>query len=400
MTNKLFMENPYLRNIDAKIIEKKYRDKKYYLKLDRTIFYPHLSGGQPGDIGTFNNIPVIETVEDNDSIIYVLEENINGQDVKISIDWDNRFDLMQQHSGQHLLSYSFEKLLNGHTVGFYIGKEYVYVDIDIQNITESQIQQVEYLANKIIQSNFRIKSYFVNEEELSKLNLRNEPSVTSNIRVVEIDGLDYSPCGGTHLYNTGELGLIKIRKWEHNRGNTRVEFVSGNRAFEDYSWKHDYIKELGLLLSSKDKDILNNVNKLYENREELEKTNRSLREQLYNITADKYLSGSKTVNDIKYIMEEPEDMNFKDLSYISTYLNKHNEKLVQIYGLYNDSEGQFFISRSNDFNINLKKILEEITHEFEIKGGGSPYTVQGACSSDDLKPIIEQFYNKIKENKI
>lgn len=400
MTNKLYMENPYLRDIDAKILEKKYRDKKYYIKLDRTIFFPHLSGGQPGDKGTINGINIIESIEDNENIIHIVEENINGQDVSISINWENRFDLMQQHSGQHLLSYCFEKLLNGNTVGFYIGKEYVYVDIDIQNITESEITQVEYLANKIIQSNFMIKSYFVDENQLSKMNLRKQSTVSSNIRIVEIDGLDYSPCGGTHLYNTGELGLIKIRKWEHNRSNTRIEFVSGNRAFDDYSWKHSYIKEIGLLLSSKDRDILNNVNKIYSQREDLEKENRNLREQLYQIKANEYLSESKTINSIKYIMREPENMNFKDISYISTYLINNNNKLIQIYGLYNDSGGQFFVSRSNDLNINLKEILEEISKEYEIKGGGSPNTVQGGSSSADLKPIIELFYHKISKNKI
>lgn len=400
MTNKLYMENPYLRNIDAKITEKKYRDKKYYIKLDRTIFYPHLSGGQPGDKGTINGIDIIETIEDNEDIIYVIEENINGQDVHISIDWENRFDLMQQHSGQHLLSYCFAKLLNGNTVGFYIGKEYVTVDIDIQNIAESEISQIEYLANKIIQSNFKIKSYFVDENQLAKLDLRKEPTVNSNIRIVEIDGLDYSPCGGTHLYNTGELGLIKIRKWEHNRSNTRIEFISGNRAFNDYSWKHNFIKEIGLLLSSKDKDILNNVNKIYSQKEELEKENRNLRENLYQLKANEYLSESKSINNINYIMREPENMNFKDISYISTYLNNNNEKLVQIYGLYTDLGGQFFVSRSADLNVNLKEILVDISKEYEIKGGGSPNTVQGGSSSDDLEAIIKMFYNNISKNKI
>lgn len=400
MTNKLYMENPYLREIDAKIIEKKYRDRKYYIKLDRTIFYPHLSGGQPGDKGTINGIEILESLEDNGDIIHVVEENITSQDVHISIDWENRFDLMQQHSGQHLLSYSFNKLFNGQTVGFYIGKEYVYIDIDIENISDAEIGQVEFLANKIIQSNFQIKSYFVDHSELSKLNLRKEPVVHSNIRIVEMDSLDYSPCGGTHLYNTGELGLIKIRKWEHNRGNTRVEFVCGNRAFNDYSWKNDYIKKIGLLLSSKDKDILNNVNKIYDLKDELEKENRNLRGELYEYKANRYLSESKSINGINYIMIEPENIDLKDISYISTYLNNNNTNLVQIYGLYNDTLGQFFVSRSRDLDIDLQRILKEISEEYEIKGGGSSSTVQGGTSSDQLKDVVQSFYNKIKANEI
>lgn len=400
MTNKLYMENPYLKEIHAKILEKKYRDKKYYIKLDRTIFYPHLSGGQPGDKGTINGYEVLETIEDNGDIIHVVEENISGVDVHLSINWNNRFDLMQQHSGQHLLSYSFDKLFNGQTVGFYISKDYVYIDIDIENITEAEIYQVEILSNKIIQSNFMIKSYFVDKEQLESLPLRKAPVVDSHIRIVEIDGLDYSPCGGTHLYNTGELGLIKIRKWEHNKGNTRIEFVCGNRAFEDYSWKHDYIKEIGLLLSSKDKDILFKVTKLFEAKEELEKDNRKIKASLYQYISQDFLSQSQLINGINYIMVDAEDMNFKDISYISTYLNNNSEKLIQIYGFSNDFEGQFFVSRSKDLDINLKVILEEIAKEYEIKGGGSPNTIQGGSSAEDLKSIIQMFFEKLKQNKL
>ncbi len=400
MTHKLYMENPYLKEIEARIVEKKNRDNKYYIKLNRTIFYPHLSGGQPGDKGTINGYEVIETLEDNGDIIHVVEENINGVDVHIKIDWDNRWDMMQQHSGQHLLSYSFDKLFNGKTVGFYIGKDYVYIDIDNEHITESEIKQVELFSNKIIQSNFQIKSYFANDAELSKLPLRKDPSVSSNIRIVEIDSLDYSPCGGTHLYNTGELGLIKIRKWEHNKGNTRVEFVCGNRAFKDYSWKHDYIKDIALLLSSKDIDILDKVNKIYNAKEELEKDNRKMKGELYEYKSKDLLSRVKDINGIKYIMVEPENMDFKDISYISTYLNNSNEKLVQLYGIFNDSEGQFFVSRSKDLDFDLRDILKDISKEYEIKGGGSPNSVQGGSNSENLKSIIELFYNKIKENKI
>ena len=194
--------------------------------------------------------------------------------------------------------------------------------------------------------------------------------------------------------------LIKIRKWEHNKGNTRIEFVCGNRAFEDYSWKHDYIKEIGLLLSSKDKDILLKVTKLFEAKEELEKDNRKIKSSLYQYIAQDFLSQSQLINGIKYIMVETKDMDFKDISYISTYLNNNSEKLIQIYGLSNDFEGQFFVSRSKDLDINLKVILEEIAKEYEIKGGGSPNTVQGGSSAEDLKSIIQMFFEKLKQNKL
>lgn len=390
------MENPYLKEIDAKIIEKRYRNSKYYIKLNRTIFYPHLSGGQPGDIGTINGLEVLETFEDNDDIIYVVNENINVDNVKVVIDWDNRMDLMQQHTGQHLLSSCFHRLFNYETVGFYVGKEYVYVDITCEELSEEEALQVEILANKIIQSNFQIKSYFVEKDELSKLPLIKAPAVNSDIRIVEIDGIDYNPCGGTHLNNTGELGLIKIRRWEKNKGNTRIEFVCGTRAINDYLWKSKYIKEIGLLLSSKDKDVLDKVEKLYNHRDELEKEIRDLREKNNQYKAMSYLSDGFKIGEVNCIFKELENVDFKEISYISSYLNERH-KLIQIYALYNGDKSQFFISRTKDLDLNLQSILKALSEEFQIKGGGSPHTVQGGISKEDLSNFVSKFKDSILE---
>ena len=166
MTEKIYLENPYLRQIDARIVEKKYLNNKYYIKTNRTIFYPNLAGGQPGDKGTINGVEVLDTYEEGNDIIHVIKDNIHSDKAQLSIDWENRFDYMQQHSGQHLLSAVFYKLYNGETVGFYIGKEYVYIDIDIPSASEIHIEKIEEFANKIIFSNFQIKSYIIEKEDM------------------------------------------------------------------------------------------------------------------------------------------------------------------------------------------------------------------------------------------
>lgn len=396
MTNKIYMENSYLRELEAEVLEKKYTNNKYYIKLNRTIFYPNLSGGQPGDKGTLNGVEILEAYEDGNDIVHVLNNNITGNKAIISIDWDNRLDLMQQHSGQHLLSSVFYKLYNGETVGFNISKEYVYIDITIPNLSEEEAEKVDYLANRIIYSNFNIKSYFASEEEIEKLPLRKLPTVSSNIRIVEIDGIDFSPCGGTHLNNTGEIGIIKIRKWERRKGLIRVEFVCGNRALHDYTWKNQYIKELGLLLTSKDKDILENIKKLYSSKDLLEKENRELRENLYRIKGDTILEGMETIGDIKFIYKELDNMDFKELGFIANYLSL-NSSLIQIYGLKNEEKGQLYISRTKDIDINLQEIYREVASKFKIKGGGNSNTVQGGCDLKDLKPIMDLFLENIKK---
>lgn len=235
MTEKIFLENPYIRQINGRIVHKKYMNNKYYIKTNKTIFYPNLSDGQPGDKGTINGIPVLDVYEDDGDIVHVLGENILSDKVELSIDWENRADYMQQHSGQHLLSAVFYKLYNGETIGFYIGKELVYIDVDIPSIEEDEIDKIEEFANKIIYSNFSIKSYTIKKEDVSRLPVRNESLENSRIRIVEIDGIDFSPCGGTHLRSTGEIGIIKIKKIQSHKGHIRVEFVCGCRALKDYA---------------------------------------------------------------------------------------------------------------------------------------------------------------------
>lgn len=396
MTNKFYLDNPYLKEIDARIIDKTYEDGKYYIKLNRTIFYPHLSGGQPGDKGTINGIEVLEVYEENLNIIHVVKENIHSDKVKLSINWENRIDNMQQHTGQHLLSSSFYKLYNGETIGFHIGGDYVYIDVNLPDLSKTEVEKIEIYANKIISLNFPIKSYIIGKNDIDKIPVRKQPTVNSNIRIVEIENIDFSPCAGTHLRSTGEIGLIKIRKWEKYKGNTRIEFVCGNRALYDYGWKNDQIKDISLLLSSKDIDAFDKVKKLYLQKEELEKENRSLKDEVYEYRGKELLKNSTIINSVPFIVRTFDDKNLDEISGVSNYLN-NSKSVVQIYGSTNGNKAQFMVSKSNEININLQDIFKLVSSELELKGGGSPNTVQGSCSLTDLEKLMEMFLEKIKE---
>ncbi|WP_313756342.1 DHHA1 domain-containing protein [Tissierella sp.] len=395
MTNRLYLDNPYLREIDSRIVDKIYKDGKYYIKLNRTIFYPHLSGGQPGDRGTINGVQVLEVYEEDSDIIHVTKENIYSDKVILNIDWENRFDNMQQHTGQHLLSAAFYKLYNGETIGFHIGKDYVYIDITLPDLSEEDSEKIEMYANRIIFSNFEIKSYYIEKNDINKLPIRKQPTVNSNIRIVEIDNIDFSPCAGTHLRNTGEIGLIKIRKWEKYKGNIRIEFVCGNRALFDYRWKSKMIKDISLLLSSKDTDVLEKVKILYNQKEDLEKSNRNLQEELLRYKGEDLLKNAIKIDGISFVTKIFDDRDLKTINKISVHLN-NIEKSIQIYGSKYENKGQFLISVSKDLNINLKDIFKEVSEEFEIKGGGSPQTIQGGCSLDDLDNLLNIFFENIK----
>lgn len=394
MTNKLYLENPYLKEIDARIMDKIYIEGKYYITLNQTIFYPHLSGGQPRDMGTINGIEVLEVFEEDSNIIHVIAENIHSDKVSLSIHWENRLDNMQQHTGQHLLSASFYKLYNAETIGFHIGKDYVYIDVALAKLSEDEIKRLEIYTNRIISLNFPIKSYFMEDNEIEITSPEENNDLNSNIRIVEIENIDFSPCSGTHLRSTGEVGLVKVRKWEKHKNNTRIEFVCGNRALDDYDWKNKSIKKIALLLSSKDKFIYEKVENLFNQKIKIEKENRILKEELYKYRAKYLLNESLTIKNISFVSRIFKNMNLNDLSILESILNTN--QIIQLLGSIFNDQTQFMISRSDDIDINLLDILDKVNEKYNIKGGGNPNKIQGSCSLDDLKHILNMFSNEIK----
>lgn len=398
MTHKVFMDNPYLKEMDGKIIKNQFKDKKSYIQLDKTIFYPHLAGGQPMDFGSINGLEVLEVYEDGEEIIHVVKGQLKATRVHMTIDWDRRLDLMQSHTGQHLLSSSFDRLFNAETIGIHIGDEYITIDVKKPYLTEDEASKVEFLANKVIQSNFRIKSYFVSKSQLSKIPLRRDTSIEDdNIRIIEIDNIDYSACCGTHVSNTGEIGLIKIRKWEKHKGNIRVEFVCGSRALRDYSWKNIYIKEIGRILSSKDTDVLDKVSHLYNTKDTLEKENKYLRDKIYNLKGDLFLKEISVEDGISYIIKEFKDVDLKEINLISSNLNRSQENLIQIYSIKTEELGQFLICKSKDLDIDLKDIFDNVSNRIIIKGGGNKQMIQGATSIAILENVMNKFKTEIKK---
>lgn len=393
MTRKIYWENPYLYETEASIIKKEKKNGMIHITLDKSIFYPDMSGGQPGDIGTINGERVIETLEVNDNLVHILKSDISGPKVQMAIDSSHRFDIMQQHTGQHLLSGIISNLLAGETLSFHLGKKYSTIDVALADINNDEIAKVEILCNKIIQSNFYIKSYFVDNDKIKLIPLRKSASVTNNIRIVEIDGFDYSPCGGTHLCYTGELGLLKVTNWEHYKGNVRIQFITGHRAFEDYTSKFNSVKSIAGLLSSSDNDIEDKVGKLIDDTEKFEKKIRSQKNELIGIRSDQLVNKSQKIEDISIVNKLYEKYNFKDLSQLVTHISSNYEKNIQIFGISNKNLAQFIISKSKDVNIDLTNVYKVLSTEFKLKGGGNTNTVQGSIPTEDLV----SFMNRSKE---
>ncbi len=225
MTERLYYNDSRLCAFEATVVGAEDGGRRIYL--DRTAFYPD-SGGQPGDCGTLNQVRVVEVIDEEERIAHVVETPLEAERVAGAIDWGRRFDHMQQHSGQHVLSAAFEELYGMKTVSFHLGAESSTIDLESAALTREQARAAERRANEIVLEGRAVGVEY--EDAATATGLRKAAQRGGTLRIITIDGLDRSACGGTHVRTTSEIGPVQIRKLDKIRGNVRVEFLCGWRA--------------------------------------------------------------------------------------------------------------------------------------------------------------------------
>ncbi|WDV44578.1 DHHA1 domain-containing protein [Clostridiaceae bacterium M8S5] len=400
MTVKLFLENPYIKQIKANVVDIKHEDDKCTVELDKTLFYPHMCGGQPRDKGSIDNVKVIDVIKENEKIIHILDKSIYNKEVSLSIDWQTRFDHMQQHTGQHILSACFKKLYNVDTVGFHLGSTYTYIDVTMHNISAQVIKKIEKLANEVIYSNLPVKNFVVQKDMLKDIPIRKEPIVDKDIRIIEIESIDCTPCAGTHVKNTGEVGIIKIRKWENYKGNTRIEFACGQRALLDYDNKNTQINNISNLLSVKDTECQQGVENILRNMNEYNKQIITLKKEIAVYNKQALLSAKQAynnVNIIKHIFND-EDINFNVLRKISHDIISNNENYVIIVAIKSTHKCQLIIATSENISLSAKDIFSSVISIIDGKGGGNNTLAQGGGTKvDNLSHCLYMAESMIKE---
>ena len=230
-TERLYYSDCYLREFEAHLVAAEPEARGFRIYLDRTAFYPE-SGGQPADRGTLSGIPVLDVIEVEEAIAHVLERKPEGVEIVGRVDWARRFDHMQQHTGQHLLSAAFEKVGKYKTISFHLGSDASSIDLDSDRLGRRQIDEAEELANQVGFDNREVRIFFRPAAEAGQLDLRKASTREGELRLVEVADFDLSACGGTHVSRTGAVGLVLVRKFERMKGVTRVEFLCGNRALQ------------------------------------------------------------------------------------------------------------------------------------------------------------------------
>ncbi|HTD43840.1 MAG TPA: alanyl-tRNA editing protein [Bryobacteraceae bacterium] len=227
MTERLYYQDCYLRDFRARIVDTSDDGRRVYL--DRTAFYP-TSGGQPFDVGTLGGAKVIDVIDEEERIAHVLATPVASPDVEGHVDWERRFDHMQQHTGQHLLSAVIEELFAIPTLSFHMGADLSTIEVGAAALDNARIERIEERCAEIVSEARPVVATF--DEASEDLGLRKASQRSGTLRVVSITGIDRSACGGTHVRSTAEIGLLLIRKLDKIRGNVRLEFVCGFRALK------------------------------------------------------------------------------------------------------------------------------------------------------------------------
>jgi alanyl-tRNA synthetase len=268
-THRLFYTDPYQREFSARVIARGEMAGRPAVALDRTAFYP-TGGGQPHDTGSLrpaartaeaDNVSVIDVVAEDGLIWHILSAPLAADAVTGALDWPRRFDHMQQHTGQHILSQAFIQVCDAETVGFHLGAASSTIDLSHSDLDAAALMRVEAAANAIVDATLVVSPTFVAPEALASIPLRKPPKVTEDIRIVEVAGFDWSACGGTHVANTAQVGLIKIVAIERRGAELRVSFLCGGRARADYARLQAVAQGLVARLSTGQDELIDAVDR-------------------------------------------------------------------------------------------------------------------------------------------
>ncbi len=377
VTQRLYYTDSYTTTFDAELIEQVTVNGAPAALLDRTFFYP-TSGGQPHDTGWMNDVPVADVIirETDGAILHLLDRAVSPGRVTGTINWERRFDHMQHHTGQHILSQAFIAVAGAETVGFHLGPDSVTIDLDDPAITTAVADRAENLANQIVTANRPVRAWFPTDAELQTLTLRKVPDVDGKFRVVAIQDFDTNACGGTHVAFTGEIGLIKVQRVEKRGDITRIEFRCGGRALSDYREKHALLMQLAADLTTGFRDIPAVVEKLREENKSLNRTVRALQTQALAYEAEQLWQTAQHDAGVTIVVHAFEDRDVADIRQIVQHLIAHPATIV-LCGAAGD-KAHLIAARSDDLDhdmvVALKCGLAVLNAE---RGGGRPSFAQG-----------------------
>ncbi len=391
MTDRLYYTDPYLREFDATVRRVETRGGRTMVTLDRTAFYP-TSGGQPFDTGTLGPFRVVDVVDEDDgSIAHIVEAGTAaaGAVVHGAIDWRRRFDHMQQHTGQHVLSAAFERLFHVRTVSFHLGGDMSTIDL-AREASPQEIAAAEDEANRVVWEDRPVAIRFADAEEAARLPLRKEPARGGTLRLIDVEDFDLSACGGTHVARTGAIGVIAVSKWERFKGGQRLEFVCGGRALRAYRLLRDATATSVKLLSVLPAELPAAIERLLGDAKEQTRARTALQHELARYRADELAAGADVIGGLRLVASAADvDANgLKALAAAIAAKPGHVAALVS-----RSSPALVVVARASDLDASAQQIVASLLAKFGGRGGGRPELAQGgglSGSPDEILALVRQ----------
>ncbi|NQT61262.1 MAG: alanyl-tRNA editing protein [Bacteroidetes bacterium] len=374
--------------------------KNYGIVLDHTIFYPE-GGGQPGDTGFIGNARIIDTRKKDGEIYHITEILPNfqpGDVVDCTLDWERRYDYMQQHSGQHILSGVMHTLFKIATISVHQGEEYLTIETNREEIGEDEILAVENETNRIITQNIPINSITVDEVEARKMNLRRAPKVSGAVRLVQVGKYDIVACGGMHVSSSSEVRLISLIGVEKIRGHARLIWKVGDRALLDYREKTEIVNKLSELYSSPQNSIVASAIARAEQLRIAQQTVFELETTIIRLRVAELESQAVTYNDIPVIIG---DFSAEGTNFLKNAVkNLPTDKPLVFCGIQKLGETELIwsIAANRENLVDFSAVRGKLFPLIDAKGGGKPPVWQGKGSSvQGIDQFLAEFVKLVRQ---
>ena len=380
MTERLFDADSHLWSFSARVTACREAGGNCEIELDRTAFFPE-GGGQRGDRGTLGGVPVLDTVERGGAIVHICGGPLPvGSEAAGEVDAELRFQNMQMHSGEHIVSGIVHKLFGYDNVGFHLAEQ---VTLDFSGeLSPEDVARVELLANEAVYADLPVTARYPSPEELAGLEYRSKLDLTENVRIVTIEGVDVCACCAPHVSRTGEIGLIKITDSMRHRGGVRLTMLAGKAAYLDYKRRSDAAAEISAMLSAPQGDLPAAVRRV---QGALEDARRQLTDAAF--AAARARAGALPPTEGAVCLFESE----ADPAVLRELINLAVPKCAAA-GVFTPSEGGFRYIIGSD-KVDLRAAAKEINAALGGRGGGTPTMIQGSCtaSEEDIRAFFESF---------
>lgn len=373
MTEKLFYQDSHRSEFEAEVLACEPMKDGYGIVLDRTVFFPE-GGGQYADPGYLDNVEVLDVQEKDGVIRHMTREPLEvGRKVSGKILWEERFERMQQHTGEHIISGLVHRKFGYDNVGFHLGADYCTMDFN-GPITQEQLREIEWEANRAVFENLDIEVLYPSKEELKELDYRSKIEIEGQVRIIHIPGYDMCACCAPHLSKTGEIGLIKLVNMDHYKGGERIYMLCGYRALRDYRMKEENTRSISNLLCVKEHEAAEAVEHLKDEQKHLKDQLASMQQKML-----RYMANEIEIEKPVTLVFDPTLSGNAPREMMNLLLNRGASICAVFAGT--DEKGYRYVigSRTEDVR-SLGRMLNEA---FQGRGGGKPEMVQGSLQGTE-----------------